>query len=81
MEEKKEEKENRFATIGEFFKRYIDVQGIQCFRFSLDGQCWASTKKRHARITIGLPRTIVDGNLKDLDKFAFFGIAIPRELL
>lgn len=76
-----EKKEDRFATIRENFEKYLDVIGIQCFRIILDGQCYASTNKRNARISIGLPKTIVDKNLKTIDDFVLFGVAIPRNLL
>ena len=76
MCEKKE-----YATIGYFFEKYLNVKGVQCFKIVLDGQCYASTNKRNARISIGLPKTIVDKNLKDIDKFILFGVAIPKELI
>lgn len=75
------EEEDRFMTIREFFKSVLDDRDIQVFRMAFDGQCYASTAKRNARVSIGLPRTIVDGNLKALDDFLFFGVAIPREII
>ena len=71
----------RFLTIRQMFKDFLDTIGVQCFRFAFDGQCYASTAKRQARVSIGLPKTIVNTNLKDLDKFAFFGVAIPRNII
>lgn len=74
--------ENRFATIREFLEPFLDMIGIQCFKMVLDGQCYASNSKgRNARISISLPKTVIDKNLKDLDKFVFIGIAIPRKFI
>jgi hypothetical protein len=73
--------EDKFATIRETFEKYLDIQGIQCFPLGIDGQCWASTPKRLARITVVLPRAVVDNDLKDLNNFVFFGIAMPRKVL
>ena len=83
MSEKEMEKDNqvRYMTIKETFEEILDAKEVQCFRIGIDGNCNASTKNRLARISIMLPRTVVDGNLKDLDKYVFFGIAIPCNIL
>ena len=81
MSENKEEKP-RFATIREMLGEFLDTIGVQCFKFAFNGQCYASNSKgRPARVSIALPKTIVDKNLKDLDNFAFIGVAIPQDIV
>jgi len=75
---KKEEKD-RFLTIREALEKYLDNQKCQVFQMVFDGNQSAATAKRQARLTILVPRTIVDTNLKDMFKFVFMGIAIPKE--
>lgn len=79
MAEKKKENKDRFLTIREVFEKYLDNQNCQVFRFEYDGNLWAATEKKPCRVTIMLPRTVIDSNLKDLDKFLLLGVAIPRK--
>jgi len=75
------EKKDRFITIKEMFEDVLDEPTVQIFRFIYDGDLCAANNKRTARVSISIPRTIVNQNLKDIDNFVFFGVAIPREVI
>lgn len=76
-----EESKERYITIKEMFEEVLDNQEIQIFRFAYNGSLWAGTDKKPSRVTINIPGTIVDKNLKTLDDFIIFGVAIPREII
>ena len=77
----KEEKKERFITIREYFEGFLDNNKCQIFKFAYNGSLYAANPKtkKPCRISISLPKTIVDTNLKDLDKWVIVGVAVPRE--
>ena len=74
-------KEDRFQTIREIFDKYLDNPNIQTFGFRYNGQLYAANHKtkRPCRVSISIPKTICDTNLKDLDNWIIMGVAIPRD--
>lgn len=75
------EEEKKYYTIKEFFKPFLDNKNCRVFPFQFNGSSTAGNKKRVARVSISVPREMCDTNLKDLDNWCLFAIAIPREVL
>jgi len=73
------EKKEDFFTIGDFFDGFLEDKDCRVFNFSFDGQLTAGNKKRTTRVSIQIPREICDQNLKELDNWCLFGVAIPRK--
>ncbi len=77
-----EEKEKDYITIGAFFKPFLENKDCRVFPFRFDGSSTAANKKRkHTRISIGIPNEICNTNLKELDNWCLYTVAIPREVL
>lgn len=68
-----------YFTIGDFFKDFLEDKNCRVFNFSFDGQLTAGNQKRCTRVSIQIPREICDKNLKELDDWCLYGIAIPRK--
>ena len=77
-------KEKKFYTIEEFFKSVLNNRECRIFHFHYYGNLTAANKKtkKPCRISIALPNDLGDlTNLKTLDNWSFFGIAIPRKII
>lgn len=75
-----EEEEKEYITIGMFFEEFLENKESRVFPFLFDGSSTAANKKRkHTRISIGIPNEICNTNLKELDKWCLYAVAIPRE--
>jgi len=77
-----DDQNKEYVTIGEHFKPFLENKDCRVFPFRFDGSLTAANKKRkHTRISIGIPNEICNTNLKDLDNWCLYAIAIPREVL
>jgi len=79
MRRMKMTEKEEFITIGDFFKDFLEDNDCRVFFFSFDGQLTAGNQKRTTRVSIQLPREICDKNLKELDNWCLYAVAIPRE--
>ena len=74
------EEKKDYITIGQQFEDFLDNKNCRVFPFYFDGSLTGANKKRkHARISIGVPNEICNTNLKDLDKWCLYAVAIPRD--
>ena len=73
------EEKKDYITIGQQFEDFLDNKNCRVFPFHFDGSLAANKKRKHARISIGVPNEICNTNLKDLDNWCLYAIAIPRE--
>ena len=67
-----------YHTIMSFFEPFLKNKEVRVFQFRWNGTLTAGTKKRAMRVSISIPKDIAHDNLKDLDKYRFYGIAIPK---
>ena len=75
-----EEEKKDYITIGTFFDNFLKNKNCRVFPFRFDGSSTAANKKRkHTRISIGIPNEICNTNLKELDNWCLYAVAIPRD--
>ena len=67
--------EEKPITIGKFFESVIDDEDCRVIKFA-PVELWGANKKQGARVKIVLPREICGENLKDLNKWNLFVVAI-----
>jgi len=82
-EEGKEERRN--LTIKEVLDAISDfdlINNNECpvFKFIYDGNQTAGNGKRAARISIAMPKDIVNLDLRTLNNYFIIGMAIPKKL-
>lgn len=65
------------SHIAQLMDHFFNTGTGNMFQFIQSGTSYGSTKKREARISITMPRTICDKNLQDLKKWRMFVFAFP----
>lgn len=70
------EEQKRFNKL---IKDSLKEEGIIIFNIVRSGQSYASSKRyKHARISIAIPEEICTDNLKDLNNWKLYCIAVPK---
>ena len=67
-----------YPTIEQFFNRVLKDNEVRMFNFVVHGKINCKTPKRPMTMEIIMPSDICHGNIKELEDWRFFGVAIPE---